>query len=77
MSCDRIWLINLSYCNTIARGNDEICLSVYEIFLQVTVNFRVPPSTDKQSVNEQIPIGQKKKPGPKQQSVILYVIILM
>ena len=55
MPCDRIWLINLSYCNTSARGNDEMCLSLCEIILQGTVNFRVPLSTDKQSVNEQIP----------------------
>ena len=76
MPCYTIWLVNLSYCNTSARGKDEICLSVYEILLLVTVNFRVPLSTDKQSVNDQIPI-YKKTNKPKQQSVTLYVIILM
>ena len=57
MPCDRIWLINLSSCNTSARGTDEICLSGCEII----VNFRVPSTTDKQSVNEQIPIDKQKK----------------
>ena len=69
MPCDRIWLINLSYCNTSARGNDELCLSVCEIILQGTVNFRVPSLTDKQSVNEQI-LREKTK----QHSIILNVI---
>ena len=72
MPCDRIWLINLSYCNTSARGNDELCLSVCEIILQGTLNFRVPLSTDKQSVNEQIP-----KEKTKQHNIILNVIVLM
>ena len=72
MPCDRIWLINLSYCNTSARGNDELCLSVCEIILQGIVNFRVPSLTDKQSVNEQIP-----KEKTKQHSIILNVIVLM
>ena len=70
MPCDRIWLINLSFCNTSTRGNNEICLSVCEII----VNFRVPSTTDTQSVNEQILIDKQKT---KQHSVILYVITFM
>ena len=70
MPCDRIWLINLSFCNTSARGKDEICLSGCEII----VNFRVPSTTDTQSVDEQILIDKQKT---KQHSVILYVIAFM
>ena len=72
MPSDRIRLINLWYCSTSARGNDEICLSVCEILLQVTVHFRVPPSTDKQFVNQQI-----SREKTKQHSIILNVIVLM
>ena len=71
MPCDRIWLINLSFCNTSARGKDEICLSVCEILLQVTVNFRVPPSTDKQFVNQQIP-REKKQNNTVSYSMLLF-----
>ena len=74
MPCDRVSLINLSYCNTSARGNDGICLSVCEILLQVTVNCRVPSTTDMQFVNQQIPIDKQKT---KQHSVILNDIVLM
>ena len=70
MPCDKMCLINLSFCNTSARGNDELCLSVCEII----VNFPVPSTTDKQSVNQQIPIDKQKT---KQPSVILYVIAFM
>ena len=70
MPCTRIPLINFKYCNTSERGNDAICLSVCEILLQVTVNFRVPSSTDKQFVNQQIP-----KEKTKQYSMILNVIL--
>ena len=72
MPCDRVSLINLSYCVASARGNDGLCLSVCEILLQVTVNFRVPSTTDMQFVNPQIP-----KEKSKQHSIILYVIVLM
>ena len=48
------------------------CLSVCEIILQGTVNVRVPLSTDKQSVYEQIP-----KEKTKQHIIKLNVIVLM
>lgn len=54
MYCERGWQMNLSHSYTIAKGHDEICASEWETFQEVTVKIRVPSTSVKRFVNQQI-----------------------